>query len=41
MAKPLSARSSRPLSSADRCDLLIPWSSTYLSYNRAFPVVDL
>src|SRR6218665_691899 len=26
MAKPLSARSSCPLRSADRCDLLMPWS---------------
>src|SRR6218665_1678242 len=33
------ARSSRPLRSADRCDLLIPWSHTSLSQNRAFAVV--
>src|SRR6218665_1381203 len=36
MFKPPSARSSRPLRSADRCDLLIPWSRTSLSQNRAF-----
>ena len=37
----LSARSSRPLRSADRCDLLVgtPWSRTSLSQNRAFAVV--
>ena len=39
MSKPPSARSSRPLRSADRCDLLIPWSRTSLSRNRAFAVV--
>ena len=39
MSKPLSARSSRPLLSADRCDLLIPWSRSSLSQNRAFAVV--
>src|SRR6218665_1824122 len=39
MSKPPSARSSRPLRSADRCDLLIPWSRTSLSQNRAFAVV--
>ena len=37
--KPLSARSSRPLRSADRCDLLVPWPRTSLSQNRAFAVV--
>src|SRR6218665_1228907 len=39
MSKPLSARSSRPLRSADRCDLLVPWSLTFLSQNWAFAVV--
>src|SRR6218665_482273 len=39
MSKPLSARSSRPLRSADRCDLIVPWSRTSLSQNRAFAVV--
>src|SRR6218665_1124063 len=39
MSKPPSSRSSRPLPSADRCDLLIPWSRTSLSQNRAFAVV--
>src|SRR6218665_1491946 len=39
MSIPPSARSSRPLRSADRCDLLIPWSRTSLSQNRAFAVV--
>src|SRR6218665_33029 len=39
MSKPLSAHSSRPLRSADDCDLLVPWSSTFLSQNRAFVVV--
>src|SRR6218665_3408204 len=39
MSKPPSARSSRPLHSGDRCDLLIPWSRTSLSQNRAFAVV--
>src|SRR6218665_1571194 len=39
MSKPLSARSSRPLRSADRCDLLVPWSHTSLSQKRAFAVV--
>src|SRR6218665_1568086 len=39
MSKPPSARSSRPLRSADRCDLLIPWSRTSLSQNRTFAVV--
>jgi len=41
MFKPLSARSSRPLRSADCCDLLIAWSRrpTCLSHNRAFVVV--
>src|SRR6218665_1761134 len=38
MSKPLSARSSRLLLSADRCDLL-PWSRTSLSQNWAFAVV--
>src|SRR6218665_845361 len=37
MPKPLSTRSSRPLCSADRCDLLVPCTS--LSQNRAFAVV--
>jgi len=40
MSKPLSAHSSRPLCSADRCDLLVPRSRTTLSQNRAFAVVD-
>src|SRR6218665_641358 len=40
MPKRLSARSSRPLRSADRCDLLIPLSRASLSQNRAFAVVD-
>src|SRR6218665_1731531 len=39
MSKPISARASRPLRSADRCDLLIPWSRISLSQNRAFAVV--
>src|SRR6218665_2189053 len=39
MSKPPSARSSRPLRPADRCDLLIPWSLTSRSQNRAFAVV--
>src|SRR6218665_204483 len=39
MSKPLSARSSRPLRSADRSDLLVPWSCTSLFQNRAFAVV--
>jgi len=39
MYKPLSARSSHPLRSADRCDLFIPWSRTPLSQNWAFAVV--
>src|SRR6218665_1066550 len=39
LSKPPSARSSRPLRSADRCDLLIPWSRTSLYQNRAFAVV--
>src|SRR6218665_2840244 len=39
MSKPPSARSSRPLRSADRCYLLIPWSRTSLSQNRALAVV--
>src|SRR6218665_2241567 len=39
MSKRISARSSRPLRSADRCDLLVPWSRTSLSHNRAFEVV--
>src|SRR6218665_1554296 len=39
MSKPPSACSSRPLRSSDRCDLLIPWSRTSLSQNRAFAVV--
>src|SRR6218665_744399 len=40
MSKPLSARSSRPLRSADRCDLLVhvPWSRTSLCHNQAFAV---
>src|SRR6218665_1887706 len=38
MSKPLSARSSRLLLSADRCDL-VPWSRTSLSQNWAFAVV--
>src|SRR6218665_3663271 len=41
MSKPPSARSSRLLRSADHCDLLIPWSRTSLSQNRAFAVVGL
>ena len=40
MSKPLSARSSRPLRSADHCDL-VPSSCTSLSQNRAFAVVGL
>src|SRR6218665_1560134 len=40
MTKPPSARSFRPLRSADRCDLLIPWSCTSLSQNRSFAVVS-
>src|SRR6218665_3556626 len=39
ISKPPSAHSSRPLRSADRCDLLIPWSRTSLPQNRAFAVV--
>ena len=39
MPKPLSARSSRLLHSADRCDFLILWSDSSLSQNRAFAVV--
>jgi|SRR6218665_560177 len=39
MSKPLSARSSLLLRSADRCDLFAPWSHTSLSQNRAFAVV--
>src|SRR6218665_1182897 len=39
MSKPLSARSSRPLRSADSCGLLVPWSRTSLSQNWAFAVV--
>src|SRR6218665_1028473 len=39
MFQPLSARSSRPLRSADRCDLLVPRSPTSLSQNQAFTVV--
>ena len=41
MSKPLSARSSRPLCSADRSHLVVPWSlgPTSLSQNRAFAVV--
>src|SRR6218665_461406 len=39
MSKPLSAHSSRPQRSTDRCDLLAPWSRTSLSQNRAFAVV--
>ena len=39
VSKPLSARSSRPLHSADRCDLLVLWSRTFLPLNRAFAVV--
>ena len=40
MSKPPSARSIRPLRSADRCDLLIPWSRILLyTQNRAFAVV--
>jgi len=35
MFTPLPARSSRPLRSADRCDLLIPWSRTPLFQNLA------
>src|SRR6218665_1034018 len=31
--------SSRPVRSADRCDLLIPWSRTSLSRNRSVAVV--
>ena len=41
MSKQPSALSSRPLRSADRCDLLIPWSRTSLSQDRAFAVVIL
>src|SRR6218665_3057036 len=41
MSKPRSARSYRPLRSADRCDHLVPWSRTSLSQNRASAVVDL
>src|SRR6218665_1112819 len=40
MSKQLSARSSRPLRSADRCDLLVPWPSTFLSQNRTIAFVD-
>src|SRR6218665_1828865 len=39
MSKSPSARSSRPLRSADRCDLLAPWYRTSLSQNLAFAVV--
>src|SRR6218665_2251008 len=39
MSKPLSALSSHLLRSADRCDLLVPWSRTSLFQNRAFAVV--
>jgi len=39
MSKPLSARSSRPLRSADRCDLLVRWSRTSLSQNRTSALV--
>src|SRR6218665_1521572 len=39
MSKPQSACSSRPLHSADRFDLLVPWSHTSLSQNRTFAVV--
>src|SRR6218665_2805615 len=39
MSKPLSGRSSRPLRSVDRCDLLIPCSRTSLSQTMAFAVV--
>src|SRR6218665_3443930 len=39
MSKPPSDRSSSPLRSADRCDLLIPWPRTSLFQNRAFAVV--
>ena len=39
MSKQLSARSSRLLRSADRSDLLVPWSRTSLSQNRVFAVV--
>src|SRR6218665_795253 len=40
MSKPISARSSRPLRSADRYDLLVPFSLTSLSQNRAFAVAS-
>src|SRR6218665_386302 len=36
MSKPLSARSSRPVQLADRCDDLVPLSRTAVSQNRAF-----
>ena len=39
MSKPLSARSSRPLQLADRCDLLVPLSPAALSQYRAFALV--
>jgi len=39
MCKPLSARSSRPLRSADRLDLFVPRSRTSLTQHRAFAVV--
>src|SRR6218665_3643945 len=39
MSKPPSALCSRPLCSADSCDLFIPWPRTSLSQNRAFAVV--
>ena len=39
MCKPLSARSSRPLRSADRFDLFVPRSRTSLTQHRAFAIV--
>ena len=39
MSKPISARSSRPLCSADRCDPLVLQSRTSLSQNRTFAEV--
>src|ERR1043165_7959903 len=39
MCKPLSARSSRPLRSADRLDLFVTRSRTSLTQHRAFAVV--
>src|SRR6218665_1400749 len=39
MTKPLSARSSRPVQLADRCDDLVPLYRTALSQNRAFALM--